>query len=248
MMTRSAYEGLGASGLFELRLLQRRSQLEKTSAALSTPALLSSVMAAEEVHLRASKRPLWRQIAGLLESAISDANLPSGTRLPGEEDLAEIFHTSRETTKRALNALCRAGIVVRHQGKGTFVRLREVPATPSIEIDGAVIFQEEQRDRRTRMFRGALEDVTVLRLEIDAGGDGWTPNAHELTVASVFGPAPPHGIRRTFRLSAGYDAQLEALALRVVAQPDGAAPGSATAVRVTVLASVANISIDARLL
>ena len=53
------------------------------------------------------------------------------TKLPPENDLAKLFGVSRITIRRALGELEREGLVLREQGRGTFIN----PASASIKIN-----------------------------------------------------------------------------------------------------------------
>ena len=58
-----------------------------------------------------------------LRSRISSGELKEGDRLPSEAELVREFGTSRITVSRAVRDLQLAGMVERHPGSGTFVRL-----------------------------------------------------------------------------------------------------------------------------
>jgi GntR family transcriptional regulator len=70
---------------------------------------------------RSSPEPLYRQLAQHLEAAIRSGELRPGDRLDSETVLSERFAISRITVRQAIDALVRKQIVVRKQGKGTFV-------------------------------------------------------------------------------------------------------------------------------
>ena len=70
---------------------------------------------------RSSPEPLYRQLADLLEREIRGSALKPGDRLPSEGELAERHGVSRITLRQAVGALVRKQILVRKQGKGTFV-------------------------------------------------------------------------------------------------------------------------------
>jgi GntR family transcriptional regulator len=69
---------------------------------------------------------LGQQVAAQLEERILDGVWATGTRLPGERDLAAEFGVSRSTMREALELLERSGLVVRHQGRGTHVAPRRL--------------------------------------------------------------------------------------------------------------------------
>jgi GntR family transcriptional regulator len=70
---------------------------------------------------RSSPEPLYRQLAGLLENAIRSGGLKPGDRLDSETVLSERYGVSRITLRQAVEALARKQLLVRKQGKGTFV-------------------------------------------------------------------------------------------------------------------------------
>jgi GntR family transcriptional regulator len=68
-----------------------------------------------------SPTPLYHQVFLILRQRILSGELPPGTRLPGEEEVAANWGVSRITAKRALAELARAGLVLRARGRGTTV-------------------------------------------------------------------------------------------------------------------------------
>ena len=70
---------------------------------------------------RASPEPLYRQLAGLLEQAIRDGGLKPGDRLESESVLMQTHGVSRITLRQAVELLVKKQLLVRKQGKGTFV-------------------------------------------------------------------------------------------------------------------------------
>jgi GntR family transcriptional regulator len=65
--------------------------------------------------------PLYRQVRERLVSRIADGHWQPGQPLPSEITLAGEFGVSQGTVRKALDALAAENLVVRHQGKGTFV-------------------------------------------------------------------------------------------------------------------------------
>ncbi len=70
---------------------------------------------------RDSHVAMYRQIAGQLREAIARGDYAAGSRIPTEPELCRRFGVSRITCRQAVEALAREGLVVRQQGKGTFV-------------------------------------------------------------------------------------------------------------------------------
>lgn len=70
---------------------------------------------------RSSPVPLYFQVAQHLEHMIESGELPAGTRLDNEIDLADQYGLSRPTMRRAIAYLVDRGLVVRKRGLGTQV-------------------------------------------------------------------------------------------------------------------------------
>lgn len=65
--------------------------------------------------------PLYAQVKERLQREIEDSMRP-GDALPTEPELEKSFRVSRITIRRAIDELVAEGLVVRQQGRGTFVR------------------------------------------------------------------------------------------------------------------------------
>jgi 2-aminoadipate transaminase len=66
-------------------------------------------------------RPLYSHLVHLLESAIARGDLPSGSRLPPERELASRLSISRTTVVSAYRELESKGLLRGYVGRGTFV-------------------------------------------------------------------------------------------------------------------------------
>ena len=65
--------------------------------------------------------PLYHQLFSAIQTKIQSGDLPTGSKIPGEIQLAEHLNISRITVKRALNELAQSGLVARQRGRGTIV-------------------------------------------------------------------------------------------------------------------------------
>lgn len=65
--------------------------------------------------------PLYHQLYTALKDRIQSGDIPSGSKIPSELQLAEHLDISRITAKRALNELAQSGLVTRQRGRGTIV-------------------------------------------------------------------------------------------------------------------------------
>ena len=70
---------------------------------------------------RDRQQPLYVQLQKSLTDAIQSGDLPAGTRLPSERELARKLGLSRTTVVNAYRELEALGLVRSHVGRGTFV-------------------------------------------------------------------------------------------------------------------------------
>jgi GntR family transcriptional regulator len=73
-------------------------------------------------------RPLYEQIKMLLTQSLVAGEWKPGEAIPSEMDLAERYRVSQGTVRKAIDALASENIVVRRQGKGTFVASHAEPS------------------------------------------------------------------------------------------------------------------------
>lgn len=78
------------------------------------PILLASLSADSNV-------PLYNQLVGIIKRNISAGLLSPGDLLPSEAELCKSLGISRSTVRQAIGTLEAEGLVVRRQGKGTFI-------------------------------------------------------------------------------------------------------------------------------
>ncbi|HEY7122878.1 MAG TPA: PLP-dependent aminotransferase family protein [Ktedonobacterales bacterium] len=74
--------------------------------------------------------PIYAQIRERLALLIRRGDLPAGTRLPPERQLADDLHINRTTVVRAYSDLAAAGLVHAHVGRGTVVQATEQGVAP----------------------------------------------------------------------------------------------------------------------
>lgn len=63
----------------------------------------------------------FEQIKQFICQQVESSIWPENSKVPSENALAQQFNCSRMTARRALTELCDAGVLVRSQGRGTFV-------------------------------------------------------------------------------------------------------------------------------
>lgn len=125
---------------------------------------------------RAVDTPPYRQIAGILRTAIASNQLLPGDQLPSEAKLIEHFGVARMTVRQAIQELRTEGLVVSEHGRGVFVRsmppIRERwPQEPGVPVgedmpdfnrwgDAApLILHSETLRTRIYILNGDLKEV-----------------------------------------------------------------------------------------
>ncbi|MEU8433259.1 FCD domain-containing protein [Streptomyces sp. NPDC029216] len=94
--------------------------------------------------------PLVEQATERLRAQITEGTWPVGTKLPGENALAQILGVGRSTVREALRALAGAGLVQARQGSGVFV-----------------IASEPRENWATQLRQAAITDVYEVRILIE---------------------------------------------------------------------------------
>jgi GntR family transcriptional regulator len=72
-------------------------------------------------HTIPGEGPLFVQVQALIIQRMVDGIWPPGERLPSEFALAKELDVSQGTVRKALDALVHENLLIRHQGRGTFV-------------------------------------------------------------------------------------------------------------------------------
>ena len=102
--------------------------------------------------------PLYHQIQHLLRHRIHQGQYRPGTQIPSEHDLSHELAVSRVTLREALRELVREKLLVKIQGKGTFVASNPPKRLAPVRYTG---FLEELQDR-VRQLR--VTDVEVAQI------------------------------------------------------------------------------------
>jgi GntR family transcriptional regulator len=105
--------------------------------------------------------PLYHQIFLILRERIVSGQLPTGTLLPGEQEMSKLLGVSRITVKRTLNELAARGLVLRHRGRGTTVAGAAV--IPMVSGSFNTLLESLQRE-------GLQTDVQLLDVREEQAG------------------------------------------------------------------------------
>ncbi|MDO4252990.1 MAG: GntR family transcriptional regulator [Rothia sp. (in: high G+C Gram-positive bacteria)] len=75
---------------------------------------------------RSSPVPLYHQLVDGINKCIASGEIPTGSMLPNELEIASRLHLSRPTVRKAMDELVRSGLLVRKRGVGTQVVSSEI--------------------------------------------------------------------------------------------------------------------------
>lgn len=113
--------------------------------------------------------PLYNQLRDILKQEIANGTYKSGERIPTEADLCKIYSVSRNTVRNAVNELVKENLLVRKQGKGTFVCRKKVPRTIS-KTQVSKSFSELCRDMGcvpgAKVIKSVIEDASAEDIQI----------------------------------------------------------------------------------
>lgn len=125
-----------------------------------------------------SAEPLYQQIQESLLARLSAGEWRPGDFLPSEITLAEQYQVSQGTIRKAMNALTRERVLMRHQGKGTSVAQLNADTVMHrffnlADERGAQVFPESTMltvsegvaDETERQALGLSTHTVVIRLE-----------------------------------------------------------------------------------
>ena len=124
-------------------------------------------------HRKLDARPLYEQVREAILERIQGGDWPPGGPLPSEPALATELGVSQGTVRKALDALANAQIVVRRQGRGTFV-VEQTPAHVLFRFfnifagDGTQVLPDSHKPRVSKAKATRRE---VERLNLSPGAD-----------------------------------------------------------------------------
>ena len=115
---------------------------------------------------------LWRQIQDWLEFRIKEGELPPGSKLPTEQELAERFGVNRHTVRRALTLLSEKELIRTEQGSGSFVREQVIDyAVGARTRFHENLLRQERKPRGELVSSGVIPATTEVAraLELEKG-------------------------------------------------------------------------------
>ena len=119
---------------------------------------------------RESPIPLYYQLKEMLRSWITAGKFDTGGQVPPERELVEKYGVSRMTVRRALSELVNEGLLVREQGRGSFVVRPRVQE----QLRHLTSFTEDMKLRgfptksKITDFRIVTDETVTTKMEIPA--------------------------------------------------------------------------------
>jgi GntR family transcriptional regulator len=146
----------------------------------------------------AAFRPLYRQVKDILLRRLSDGTWTAGQALPSEPEIATDLGVSPGTVRKALEEMTAESLVVRRQGRGTFVashddarvlfqffRLLPDDGAPQLPASRILSARRDKADADAARWLALQTGDPVVRLErIRSLGDA--PVIHETIVVPAF--------------------------------------------------------------
>ena len=104
--------------------------------------------------------PLYYQVEHVIRQRIITGEYPPGSQIPSENELSHEMGVSRVTVREALRELVRENMLVKVQGKGTFVAQHPTTRLPAMKFTG---FLEELYDQVQKV---SVKDVEISRVPV----------------------------------------------------------------------------------
>lgn len=131
-------------------------------------------------------QPLYMTVSADIRKKIRNGTLPYGQKLPSERELAVMYGVDRKTLRKAVSSLIDEGLLVRLQGKGTYIaqhaityrietldNLAQTMADSGITPSTRLLFKERRAagTKYARLLKIDKDDevLRVVRLRL---GDG----------------------------------------------------------------------------
>ena len=121
--------------------------------------------------------PLYRQIKGLITRSLQQGDWKPGELIPSEADLARRFGVSQGTVRKAVDELAAEGLLLRRQGRGTFVsthheervKFRFLRLVPDATVEGERPLPQPMERQFLECRRARASQEVARTLGIKAG-------------------------------------------------------------------------------
>ena len=115
---------------------------------------------------KADALPLYKQLTDILRRDIEEGKFKKGEKIPTEIELSKLYNVSRITVRNALEELTKENLLIRKQGKGTFVNIEKL----SRGISGSKSFSDMCREigckPGAKVIKCVIEDANNKDTEV----------------------------------------------------------------------------------
>lgn len=120
-------------------------------------------------------QPLYRQIKYLITESLVSGEWRPGESIPSEVELAQRYSVSQGTVRKAITELAEQKLLVRHQGKGTFVASHSQERTrfPFLRIRPDKGNVQALSASLVDLWRIKLDAASAAQLGLNEGASGW---------------------------------------------------------------------------
>ncbi len=122
--------------------------------------------------------PVYKQLADRIRQRIESGEFAPGEQLPPEHTLSKLCHVSRVTVRKAIEIIENEGLVVRLQGKGTYVAVDNFIESPDakgsftlsciqrgvVPTTKIILFEETRASEELSAELGCGEDENIIRI------------------------------------------------------------------------------------
>ncbi len=134
---------------------------------------MAIILAMSNIPPLATFQPLYQQIKGLLMQSLESGEWKPGEMIPAETELAARFKVSQGTVRKAIDELATEHLLIRRQGKGTFVASHQEPRAAfrflRLTADNAAPLSYESQILDCKRLRAPADIARWLDLK---AGDG----------------------------------------------------------------------------
>lgn len=110
--------------------------------------------------------PLYKQLIDLIRQDIEAGKFKKGQKIPTEIEMSKLYNVSRITVRNALEELAKENLLIRKQGKGTFINTEKI----SRGISGTKSFSEMCRETGckpgAKVIKCVIEDANDMDLKV----------------------------------------------------------------------------------
>lgn len=114
--------------------------------------------------------PLYKQIRNIIKQKIMDGEFKPNQKIPSETQLSNIFQVSRITVRNAINELVDEDLLVKKQGKGTFVSVPKIEDNVLEDISFSLTCQIHGVRPGSKIIENIIRDASerdVKELELN---------------------------------------------------------------------------------